>query len=104
MEWQPPIPIGLSAYWHPSTSGWVPSISAGWGYTSYNDTQALAIETAAQGFSLQSAESQSWSIGLHWTNAVVKSNTFGIAVGQPTFITTSNVSGYVPNDAGYAWE
>jgi hypothetical protein len=96
--------IGLNTSWQPIASGWVSSISAGWGYTPDNDTQALAIEAAAPGFSLQSAVSQSLSVGLRWVEAFVKRNTFGMAVAQATVITTSKVSGSVPNDAGDAWE
>ena len=94
--------IGLNSSWQPIASGWLASISAGWGFTSDNDTQALASEAAAQGFSLQSAVSQSLSVGLRWVEAFVKRNTFGMAVAQATVITTSKVSGSVPNDAGDA--
>jgi len=85
--------IGLSAYWQPSSSSWVPSISTGWGYTNYT---IIGVS--------QTAVSQSWYVGLQWADAFVKGNIFGMAVGQPTFVTTSSASGIYPNDAGYAWE
>ncbi|MFM8525508.1 MAG: iron uptake porin [Cyanobacteriota bacterium] len=85
--------IGLSAYWQPQTSGWVPSISTGWGYTGYTITGATQTQAA-----------QSWYVGLQWADAFIKGNTFGMAVGQPTFLTTTTISGTYPNDAGYAWE
>jgi hypothetical protein len=94
--------IGLSAYWQPSTSGWVPSISTGWGYTGYS--QASNSTNFGTGVVNQTAASQSWYVGLQWADAFVKGNTFGMAVGQPTFVTTSSASGTYPNDAGYAWE
>jgi len=93
--------IGLSAYWQPSTSGWVPSISTGWGYTGYSTT---ATSGNFGGTNNQTAASQSWYVGLQWADAFVKGNTFGMAVGQPTFLTATSVSGTYPNDAGYAWE
>ena len=94
--------IGLSAYWQPSTSGWVPSISTGWGYTSY--TLKVTDLTPALWSANQRPASQSWYVGLQWADAFVKGNTFGMAVGQPTFITTTDLAGTYANDAGYAWE
>ena len=94
--------IGLSAYWQPSTSGWVPSISTGWGYTSY--TLRVTDLTPAVWSANQRPASQSWYVGLQWADSFVKGNTFGMAVGQPTFQTTTNLSGTYPNDAGSAWE
>jgi len=88
--------VGLSAYWQPETSGWVPSISTGWGYTSYTN--------GSNDINAQNPASQSWYLGLQWADAFVKGNTFGMAVGEPTFLTTSDTSGTYPNDAGYAWE
>jgi hypothetical protein len=93
--------IGLSAYWQPSTSGWVPSISTGWGYTGYSQASTSRNFGASVN---QTAASQSWYVGLQWADAFVKGNTFGMAVGQPTFLTATSVAGTSPNDAGYAWE
>jgi hypothetical protein len=92
--------VGLSAYWQPSKSGWVPSISVGWGINSYNqDDEALGFDGVT---------SQSWYVGLQWDDAFIKGNALGMAVGQPTFVTAcgdfcrdGQESTY---DAGYAWE
>jgi hypothetical protein len=92
---------GLSAYWSPKTSGYVPSISAGWGYSSYdaaNTTVALGGTTALNGITA----AQNWYVGLQWADAFVKGNSLGMAVGQPTFVTAMN-SG-TPQDGNYAWE
>ncbi|MFM8525507.1 MAG: carbohydrate porin [Cyanobacteriota bacterium] len=43
-------------------------------------------------------------MGLQWTDAFIKGNILGMAVGQPTFITDSGASGNPANDAGYVWE
>jgi hypothetical protein len=94
--------IGLSAYWQPETSGWVPSISTGWGYTGYS--QASNSTNFGTGVVNQTAASQSWYVGLQWADAFVKGNTLGMAVGQPTFLTATSNSSTYPNDAGYAWE
>ncbi len=90
---------GLSAYWSPKTAGYVPSISAGWGYSSYD-----AANTAATSYTGVSGitAAQNWYVGLQWADAFVKGNSLGMAVGQPTFVTAMN-SG-TPQDGNYAWE
>jgi len=89
--------VALSAYWQPSTSGWVPSISAGWGINSYN--------TADDALNFDGVTSNSWYVGLQWDDAFIKGNALGMAVGQPTFITgCGDVCDDTPYDAGYAWE
>ena len=96
--------IGIAAYWQPSKSGWIPSISAGWGLNSINPGQGVT------GF--DRLTSQSWSVGLQWADALVKGNTAGMAFGQPTFLTACGNScerllgpGQAsPRDGLFAWE
>ena len=87
--------FGLSGYWQPISSGWLPSISLGWGInnTSYSSSQPSG--------SLRT--SQSWMVGLQWTDVFLKGNDFGFAVGQPVFATalTDDVT---PYDGNYVWE
>jgi hypothetical protein len=88
--------FGLSGYWQPAQSGWIPSISAGWGInsTSYSNgvnTQGLV------------STSQSWSVGLQWADAFRPGNALGMAVGQPTFA-TSLEGGGTSNDGNFIWE
>ena len=85
--------FGLSAYWSPKTAGYVPSISVGWGYSSYDEANTTLVPATA---------AQNWYVGLQWADAFVKGNSLGMAVGQPTFVTA--VKSATPNDAGYAWE
>ena len=87
---------GVSGYWQPAQSGWIPSISAGWGsnQTSYND------DVNRQGLT---SASQSWSVGLQWQDAFIKGNALGMAVGQPTFATRLE-GGATANDGNYVWE
>ena len=40
---------------------------------------------------------RSWYVGLEWDDAFMEGNSFGMAVGQPTFDTDGD-------GAGYAWE
>ncbi|MFL0742489.1 MAG: carbohydrate porin, partial [Prochlorococcus sp.] len=70
---------GVSAWWSPDESGWIPSFSTGWGYNDINDNGDDNI--------FESGASQSWYVGLQWEDAFVEGNDLGMAVGQPTFLT-----------------
>jgi hypothetical protein len=87
--------FGLSGYWQPAASGWIPSISAGWGLntTSYDDTQDDGALTT----------SQSWMVGLQWSDVFAKGNALGLAVGQPVFATALQ-GGATPQDQNFVWE
>ena len=91
---------GLSAWWMPEESGWIPSISAGWGLTDISDSTLGYVK---------SATTQSWYVGLEWSDVFLEGNSFGIAAGQPTFITDIDVDNkddeqdYL-HGGGYAWE
>ncbi len=102
--------VGLSAYWQPKQSGWVPSISTGWGIT--GTTGSIANFGGVPGTtSLSGGRIQSWYVGLQWADAFIKGNALGMAVGQTPFVTTLPTAvrnnGYFsgnPNDGNYAWE
>jgi hypothetical protein len=92
--------FGLSAWWTPEESGWVPSISTGWGI---NNT-TLDDQT-----NVRNVYSQSWYVGLQWADAFLKGNSMGMAVGQPTFVTSADFSSSFSDskyigDGNYAWE
>lgn len=82
--------FSLAGYWQPVKSGWVPSISAGWGYST------IGYQTGGN------ATAQSWYTGLVWNDAFMQGNALGIAVGQPTFVTS--LSDGEVNDGQYAFE
>jgi hypothetical protein len=90
--------VGVSAYWQPSESGWVPSISTGWGITGYSSDNTA--------FDFSGTTSNSWYVGLQWDDAFIKGNALGMAVGQPTFITgcDEDLCGDSPKDGNWAWE
>ncbi|MCT0199969.1 iron uptake porin [Synechococcus sp. CS-1325] len=93
--------VGISGYWQPSNSGFIPSISAGWGINAYT----YGNGTGAIGEDFGDAQSQSWYVGLQWTDVFIKGNAAGMAVGQPTFLTqTSGDSTIDPRDGQFAWE
>ncbi|MCP9915729.1 iron uptake porin [Cyanobium sp. ATX 6F1] len=89
------LAFGLGGYWQPKQSGWFPSISAGWGVnsTSY-DTRPIDGAPST---------SQSWLVGLNWSDAFAKGNAAGVAVGQPVFA-TALTGGDSPADGNYVWE
>jgi hypothetical protein len=60
----------INAYWQPKQSGWVPSISAAYGWNTVSGTQS------------DSTNSDSWFTGLQWADVFAKGNSAGIAVGQ----------------------
>jgi hypothetical protein len=74
--------IALNAYWQPTESRWVPSISAGYGYNFVSGTTGATDAT----------DSDSWFVGLQWKDAFVAGNAAGIAVGQAPSAETAGVS------------
>ena len=73
----------LAGYWQPLETGWVPAVSAGWGYNTYSYGGAVVNTT-----NVASAASQSWYLGLNWKDAFLKGNALGFAFGQPTYLTS----------------
>ena len=100
----------LAGYWQPSKSGWVPSLSAGWGYNNYSYTNDVANTSLRPTANIDSAASQSWYVGLNWKDMFLKGNALGFAIGQPTFLTAISYNNNVKNpqektfDGNYAIE
>jgi hypothetical protein len=86
--------FGLSAFWQPLESGWVPSVSLGWGI----NTTSYSVPTSGR-----PSVSQSWMVGLQWTDVLAKGNDFGLAVGQAVFA-TALTGGVSADDGNYALE
>ncbi len=101
--------------WTPKKNGTiVPSISAGWGYSAYNQSGLLAPSVSSATISSTSgissqlvvnniAATQSWQVALQWKDAFIKGNSAGMAVGQPNFVTALR-NGQTAQDGNYAWE
>ena len=60
----------INAYWQPTQSGWVPSISGGYGWNTVSGTPSDATN------------SQSWFAGLTWDDVFIDGNSAGVAIGQ----------------------
>jgi hypothetical protein len=81
--------FGISGFWQPAEGGWIPSISAGYGL---NRTSGSDLRT-----------SQSWMVGLQWSDVLAEGNSFGMGVGQPALATATRNG--VSTEAGvWAWE
>ena len=102
--------FGLSGYWVPEKTGWIPSVSAGWGISTFNApyNQGPLGNRAARS---RSAQGNSWYVGLQWPDTFVKGNDLGMAVGQAPFVTRGaggqynsfwGTSGNL--DSNYMWE
>ena len=63
----------VNAYWQPNKSGIVPSISAGYGWNTVSGRGPVTGAT----------NSQTWMVGLQWSDVFAKGNGAGVAVGQP---------------------
>ena len=118
--------FGLSAYWTPEESGWIPSISTGWGINTttgadYGKVAGVDQYAKIAGFEFESATTQSWYVGLQWSDVFIKGNSAGMAVGQKAFVTDIDLSGVgggtlatnnksgdsekiLARDGQYAWE
>jgi hypothetical protein len=84
--------FGLSGYWQPKRTGWWPSISAGWGLNSTTYSRGRLGSSGlgssgAGGSSSLVATSQSWAVGLQWSDVLGKGHVLGMAVGQPIVAT-----------------
>ena len=87
---------GVSAWWMPEESGWIPSVSAGFGQ-SFGEVDDIDLEFT----------SSSWYVGLEWDDVFTDGNSLGFAVGQPTWVSTVSGDAAPANaedNPGYAFE
>ncbi len=75
--------VDLRAWWQPKKSGWMPSVSAGWGLSSFSGP-ASTVGTDLS----YSSTSQHWFVGLNWKDAFMKGNLLGAAIAQSNFKTS----------------
>ncbi len=81
--------FAISGFWQPAKSGWLPSISGGYGI---NSSSGSDLRT-----------SQSWMVGLQWNDVLAEGNSFGMGVGQPAFATATR-NGAASESGVWAWE
>jgi len=97
--------IGLGAFWQPVQTGWIPSISLGWGYSGLSQSGSVTNSSTSTGTNniANVAAAQSWSAMFQWDDAFAKGNSAGFAFGQGV-MTTATRNGIGANDANYAFE
>jgi len=106
--------LGLGAYWEPQKSGWIPSVSLGWGYSGLSQSGVILPNVAANRSAAAGPNgvtsvyaAQSWSAMFQWNDAFAKGNSAGFALGQGTFATGVRNLGRTQrwaNDSNYAFE
>ena len=74
---------GLSAFWQPLRPGWIPAINLGWGLNR-NVYDHDGPDAASR---LLAASSQSWMLGLNWSEAFNSGSELGLAIGSPLGLT-----------------
>ena len=78
----------INGFWKPDETGLIPSISAGYGFSSYEGT---TIE-----------ETANWMVGFQWDKVLDSKHTFAVAFGAPNYVTSQ--VGADPDAAELAWE
>lgn len=74
---------GLSGFWQPMASGWIPALNLGWGLNRNRYARSGPNRAAP----LLAAESQSWMVGLNWFDVLATDDEVGFAIGSPVFVT-----------------
>ncbi len=80
--------FAINGFWKPDETGFIPSISAGYGFSNYN---GVAVDNTA-----------SWMVGFQWDKVMDSKHTFAVAFGAPNYVV--NQTGADPAAAKVAWE
>jgi len=70
--------VSIGAFWQPTDASWMPSISAGYGFSDVSSSSAGDI--------------QSWMVGFQWKDVFQKGNNAGFAFGQAPFASNTNAA------------
>ena len=82
--------LALNAYWQPENSGWIPSISLGYGVNWFSGGN-----TAAR------SQSMEWLVGFEWDDVGADGNTLGLGFSGPQWVSQGTASS---GDTGLAVE
>ncbi|MCP9805353.1 carbohydrate porin [Cyanobium sp. T1B-Tous] len=75
--------MSVGAFWQPLETGWIPSISVGYGFNDMSGSYATSADPQRRFSSSRAAmDSQSWTVALQWDDAFMKGNSAGFAFGQ----------------------
>lgn len=87
--------VAFRAYWQPEDSGFIPSFSVGYDFTSYNLPDEASDGTRDQ--------SMAWFAGMMWKDAFMEGNTLGAAVSELQWVTQAKGDD-TPDDGNMAFE
>ncbi len=88
----------VAGYWQPRRSGWIPSISAGWGQDQFRFGRYPVAGVAG-------IRTSSWTTGLVWNDLFGQGNNLGFALGSPAHVTAITTPAQGPvDDRGLAYE
>ncbi|WP_094561411.1 iron uptake porin [Synechococcus sp. 8F6] len=85
--------VSIGAFWQPTDASWMPSISAGYGFS--NVSGAVSTSIPNQG------NIQSWMVGFQWKDVFQKGNNAGFAFGQAPFASNATAAN---SSESFLWE
>ena len=83
----------FNGYWQPKTSGIIPSISAAYGWNN------VSLTSAGKATPKGATNTQTWMVGLQWSDVFRKGNAAGFAIGAP-----GNASSLASTQDATMWE
>ncbi len=86
--------VSIGAFWQPIDASWMPSISAGYGFSDVSGAVSSSIPNQGN--------IQSWMVGFQWKDVFQKGNNAGFAVGQAPFASNATVAG--SSERSFLWE
>ena len=86
--------VSIGAFWQPIDSSWMPSISAGYGFSDVSG--AVSNSIGNQG------NIQSWMVGFQWKDVFQKGNNAGFAFGQAPFASDAALAN--SSKESFLWE
>jgi Carbohydrate-selective porin, OprB family. len=85
--------VSLAGYWQPTDASWMPSISAGYGYSNVSSSVSSSIPNQGN--------IQSWMVGFQWKDVFQKGNNAGFAFGQAPFASDATAE---RSNESFLWE
>jgi hypothetical protein len=91
--------IALRTWWRPESTGWMPSVSVGYDFSSIDEETTDHLHGKADAVK----ETNSWMVGFNWKDVVFDGNTAGLAFGQRQHA-TSRADGSDDPATPFQWE
>jgi hypothetical protein len=85
--------VSIGAFWQPIDASWMPSISAGYGFSDVSGPVSSSIPNQGN--------IQSWMVGFQWKDVFQKGNNAGFAFGQAPFASNATAA---RSSESFLWE